>query len=37
MLNKFGRIAILYKCNADKILFYARNEDYKNFNFIRMN
>ena len=23
MLNKFGRNAILYKCKADKILFYA--------------
>ena len=33
MLNKFGRNAILYKCKADKILFYARNEDYKEFPF----
>ena len=33
MLNKFGRNAILYKCKADKILFYTRNEDYKNFPF----
>ena len=33
MLNKFGRNAILYKCIADKILFYARNEDYKSYPF----
>ena len=33
MLNKYGRNAILYKCNADKVLFYAKNEDYKNYPF----